>query len=127
MSRDSHLEQRNSKGQFQVGHIGLGGRPKGSRNALGEQFLNDLRREWERSGNEALARVAKEFPAVFVKVVAGLLPKELDQTLSLNVSLLEAKDFAECYAFALKHIGSEIEIDEPAMIETDVSTESPTG
>jgi hypothetical protein len=108
-------------GQFVMGHTGIGGRPKGSRNVLGEQFLLDLRQEWERSGQAALARVAHEFPAVFVKVVAGLLPKQVDETLSLNVSLIAERDYAECFAFCLKHIGSEIEF-EPELIEADGDT-----
>jgi hypothetical protein len=46
------------------------------------------------------------------------MPKELDQTLNLNVSLLAERDFAEAYAFALRHIGSEIEL-EPTLIEAN--------
>ena len=56
------------------------GRVKGTRNKISEAFLKDLALEWEKSGPDALKVMAKEDCSGFVKVVAALLPKELDIT-----------------------------------------------
>ena len=61
---------------FVKGQRKVGGRVKGSRNAISEAFLKDLAAEWEASGPDALKVMAKEEPGNFVKVVAALLPKE---------------------------------------------------
>lgn len=54
------------------------GRPKGSRNKLGEAFLKDFLAEWEKGGVEALERVRTYDPATFIKVAASILPKEIN-------------------------------------------------
>lgn len=58
------------------------GRPKGSRNKLAEDFLSDVLAEWENHGAVALSDMREKNPGDFVKMVAGLLPKEM--TLNLN-------------------------------------------
>ena len=94
-------------GRFLTGNIG-GGRPKGSRNKLGEQFITDLHAEWQTSGVGALKRMASEEPSAFVKAVAGILPREVDATLSVDSDLFaETRDFAAAYQLALQTIGSE--------------------
>ncbi|MGN8023007.1 DUF5681 domain-containing protein [Phyllobacterium sp. 22229] len=54
------------------------GRPKGSRNKLGEQFLDDLLASWEASGAEVIQRVIEQKPDQYLKVVASLMPKDLN-------------------------------------------------
>ena len=53
------------------------GRPKGSRNRLGEQFLGDLLTLWEDEGKAALLEARTQKPMEFVKIVASVLPKEI--------------------------------------------------
>lgn len=53
------------------------GRPKGSRNKLGEAFIQDVYAKWQESGAEALNAMIASDPGAFVRVVAGILPKEL--------------------------------------------------
>jgi Family of unknown function (DUF5681) len=53
------------------------GRPKGSRNKLGEQFLQDLQEHWQENGAKAIERLYRDRPHDYVKVVASILPKEL--------------------------------------------------
>jgi hypothetical protein len=78
--------QRNGKGQFLPGHIGIGGRKLGSRVKLGEAFIADLAETWEKHGAKALERCAVEEPAKFVQVCASLLPKDIDVRADINVS-----------------------------------------
>ena len=59
-----------------------GGRPKGARNKLGEQFLIDLQNVWSSRGIETIHAVIDTKPAEFLKVVASILPKVL--TVSLD-------------------------------------------
>ena len=53
------------------------GRPKGSRNKLGEDFIRALSDHWAENGAEARDACAKKTPAAYVKTVAALLPKEI--------------------------------------------------
>lgn len=67
--------------KFKPGHPGGPGRPKGSRNRLNEDFLADLHEAWGQRGKQALAEAS---PDVLVKVVAGLLPKQVEVTRPLE-------------------------------------------
>jgi hypothetical protein len=71
---------RNEKGQFLSGTIGIGGRPKGARNKLGEEFIKALASDFDKNGPEAIARVREERPQDYLKVIASLLPKEIKLT-----------------------------------------------
>lgn len=61
------------------------GRPKGSRNKLGEAFLEDMLEDWEAHGKEAIATVRDEKPDAYLKVVASILPKDLN----VNINPME--------------------------------------
>lgn len=61
------------------------GRPKGARNKLGEAFVADLLADWEDHGVETIQKVREERPADYVKVVASILPKDVN----INVRPLE--------------------------------------
>lgn len=79
MDRDSGGNpEKDEKGRFLPGNSGNGGRPKGSRNKLGEQFLADLHADWEAHGKVALEKTRETKPEVYVKVVASILPRELN-------------------------------------------------
>jgi hypothetical protein len=58
------------------------GRPKGSRNKLAEAFVADCHQAWIEHGPEAIQRVLEEDPATFLKIVAGLLPKDVNLKVS---------------------------------------------
>lgn len=73
-SRTAHLAEH----QFKPGESGnLDGRPKGSRNKLGEAFIQDVYAKWQERGSEVLTQMIEQEPGGFVRVVAGILPKEL--------------------------------------------------
>ncbi len=70
-------EQDAKTGRFVSGNIG-GGRPKGSRNKLGEAFLQDMQEDWDKHGKQAIETVRQERPQDYLKVVASILPKEMN-------------------------------------------------
>lgn len=65
-------------GRFVAGNGGNGGRPKGSRNKLGEAFLSDMLADWEAHGPAAIATVRDEKPDAYLKVIASILPRDLN-------------------------------------------------
>lgn len=67
---------RDEKGRFLTGNGG-GGRPKGSRNKLGEQFLSDLYDDWQEHGRAVIETVRAEKPDVYLKTVASILPRQI--------------------------------------------------
>jgi len=65
--------------RFQPGQSGNpGGRPKGARHKLGEAFLLALQKDFEQHGEETIATVRDKKPDQYLKVVASILPKELE-------------------------------------------------
>jgi hypothetical protein len=79
------------------------GRPRGSRNRLADAFITDVRDVWEMHGRDALERVARDQPEVLVKVVASLMPRDVDISVSATVS---ATSFAENFRHALSLLGN---------------------
>ena len=105
--------RRDDRGRFLTGNNG-GGRPKGSRNRLGEKFIEDAFAEWQKSGPQALKTMAKNDPSGFCKLIGYLLPKEIDATLTLNSEMFaEITDYVAAFRLARQVIGS----DDAPMIE----------
>ena len=77
--------EQDEKGRFIAGNSGNGGRKPGSRAKLGEAFVADLCADWEKHGIETIARVREQRPHEYLKVVASILPKDLN----MNVSPVE--------------------------------------
>jgi hypothetical protein len=72
------MSDRDEKGHFRPGNPGGPGRKKGSRNRLGEAFLEALADDFEVYGYETIERVRQGDPVAYVKVCASILPKELN-------------------------------------------------
>jgi len=62
------------------------GRPKGSRNKLAEEFVADLHESWKTLGKAALLAAAWTDPVAYVRIVASLVPKDIEVTVT-NVHL----------------------------------------
>jgi hypothetical protein len=69
----------------------MGGRPKGSRNKLGEAFLADLYEDFKAHGPQVIADVRANKPEVYLRVVASILPQQVE----VRVDPLEEMNDAE--------------------------------
>ena len=54
------------------------GRPLGSRNAIEGAFLTDLLAEYKAGGRAAIVAMREANPSDFVKMIASLLPKQME-------------------------------------------------
>jgi hypothetical protein len=69
----------------------LGGRKPGARNRLQHAFLEDLARDWERHGAEAIEIMRREDPGAYVRAIASLMPKLLDA--QVDTRFVDFKDW----------------------------------
>lgn len=76
MSAQKPKPEQGANGRFLSGNSG-GGRPKGSRNKLGDDFLKSMADDFEQHGAAVIQTVRETKPDVYLRVVADLLPKEL--------------------------------------------------
>ena len=61
--------------QFQKGNPG---RPRGSRNKIGEEFLAALQADFLVHGDDVVEKVRKLSPTKYLQIVAKLLPQQLE-------------------------------------------------
>src|SRR4026207_505117 len=65
--------------RFKPGQSGNpAGRPKGSRNRVSEKLLEALAIDFENHGREVIETVRAERPADYLKIVASLVPKQME-------------------------------------------------
>ena len=76
--------------QFKPGHPSRGGRRKGSRDRIATALLEALAEDFEKHGAQAVKIARVERPVEYLRVIASLLPKELEIT--TNNSLRELTD-----------------------------------
>ena len=70
--------------RFQPGNPGGPGRPLGSKNKLSESFLQALAEDFEKHGKDAIRRVCKSSPGEYLRIIAGMVPKDLLLTVGDN-------------------------------------------
>ena len=63
---------------FEKGRPKTGGRAKGAKNRLSNAFLTALAEDFEHHGVEALKIARIEKPVEYIRIVAGLMPKEFE-------------------------------------------------
>ena len=54
------------------------GRPKGSKDAITKAFLEDVTEDWESNGPATLEAAREKNPGEYCRMVASLLPKDLN-------------------------------------------------
>lgn len=78
------------------------GRPRGSRNRLADSFVADLAAAWNEHGEAALKACALDHPEKFCRIVADLMPRDLNVSVAVDVA-----DFATKFRSALALLGNE--------------------
>ena len=66
--------------RFKPGHPAQGGRRKGSRTRIATALLEEIAKDFEAHGAEAVKIARVERPVEYLRVVASLLPKEFEIT-----------------------------------------------
>jgi hypothetical protein len=99
-------QQRGLRPPWQPGQSGNpAGRPKGSRNKLSEAFVADLYLDWNQNGVAAIARVRQERPWDYVRIVASLVPKQLDVAQSESLDDISDQELIEMFGLLKAHAG----------------------
>jgi len=62
------------------------GRPKGARAILSENFCQAVMEDFEKSGADAIRVMREEKPGDYAKMIAGMLPKDIDATIVGDLS-----------------------------------------
>ena len=68
---------RKSSGQFAAGWSGGPGRPPGARSKLSETALQMLGEHFAEFGKTAIDTVYREKPAIYLQIIASLLPRQM--------------------------------------------------
>lgn len=70
---------------FQPGQSGNpGGKPKAARNRLQGGFLNALADDFDKHGKKAIAKARTKDPVGYIKAIASLMPKQVEQSQPLD-------------------------------------------
>lgn len=71
--------------QFKAGESGNpGGKPKHSRNRLQGAFLLRLADDFDKHGKRAIALARRKDPVGYIKAIASLMPKQVEQSQPLD-------------------------------------------
>lgn len=66
---------------WKPGHSGNpGGKPTASRNRLQTRFLYELAADFDEHGKKAIVEAREKDPMGYVKAIAALMPKQVEQT-----------------------------------------------
>jgi hypothetical protein len=104
MSEITTNDRDAKSGRFLSGCKPGPGRQPGSRNKLAEAFIADLVSAWNEHGTTALRRCAQEEPGTFLRIVASLMPRDVNLSIGIDVA-----SFADKFAAAAELLGHDID------------------
>jgi len=82
------VEKRDEHGRFIVPPLSPG-RPKGARTKLGEAFIEALHESFQTQGATAIQRVIDDKPEQYLKVIASLMPKDINLNIQDEIELTD--------------------------------------
>jgi hypothetical protein len=85
MSDTATADRDRQTGRFLAGNGGNGGRKPGSRNKLGEEFIQQFAADVAEHGKSVIERVRVEKPEVYLKVWADLLPRKTELSVDIDI------------------------------------------
>ena len=91
-----------------------GGKPKGARNELSDSFVKTLARDFHAHGQAAIERLREENPAIYIKIIADMMPKLEESKVDVNVNqqqLIEHRSVQEVTSRIDELLGGRKEID----------------
>jgi hypothetical protein len=80
VEKPSHLWKKGQSGN-------PAGRKPGSRGKLASEFVDALQADFEQHGSAVIAKVRTESPAIYLKVVANLMPARLEAQLEAKIEV----------------------------------------
>ena len=81
-------EKRANDTRFKPGQSGNPkGRKKGSKNKLTKAYLTDIYEDYAEHGKGVIKRLREKDPGLYLRLVAQLIPKNLDVSHSGNISI----------------------------------------
>jgi hypothetical protein len=91
---------------FEPGRSGNpAGRPKGSRNKLGEDFISAIYEDWTEHGAAVLKQVRQTSPSTYLRTVASLVPQHLAISQDDDLSEMSDRELRESTAELLDEMG----------------------
>jgi hypothetical protein len=116
---------RNLREPWKPGESGNpAGRPKGSRHKLAESFLADLHADWEKHGATAIVAMREKDPSGYVKVVASVLPRDVDLKVKVSTSPFEDMSDEQLEAYIASELARLVEGECEQVIEHKISPAS---
>jgi hypothetical protein len=67
------------------------GRPKGSRDKLGQHFVHQLYLDWKQHGVKVLQEVREKSPQAYLRVIAMLMPQKVEADIELTATTHEMR------------------------------------
>ena len=89
--------------QFKSGNKMGKGRPKGAKNKLALIFTTALYKDFKENGVEALQRLREDSPGEYSRVIASILPKDINFDGEVRNSVINAQPELSPEEWAEKH------------------------
>jgi hypothetical protein len=106
MSDTATVERDKQNGRFLPGNGGNGGRKPGSRNKLGEEFIQQFAADVAEHGKSVIERVRVEKPEVYLKVWADLLPRKTELSVDIDI-MHDVSNVLEAFRVASDLLGTD--------------------